>query len=174
MFDATGNHLAQAIRVACGFPFTASRSGVTGETHAETASADGSFEILVSPELAQPDEVFIELLAQLCHTTAGAAGFGTPYIINAQAMGLIAAGTVSAPWKRAIAGADCDTRWGPIIESLGDYPHAALAVGRRVKQTTNLLKAVCPQCGYTVRVTNKWVNLGLPNCSIDNNQFILA
>ena len=29
---------------------------------------------------------------------------------------------------------------------------------------TRLLKASCPDCGYTVRVTQKWIDVGLPVC----------
>lgn len=32
------------------------------------------------------------------------------------------------------------------------------------KQTTRLLKAACGECGYTVRVTQKWLDVGAPHC----------
>jgi hypothetical protein len=32
------------------------------------------------------------------------------------------------------------------------------------KQTTRLLKAACSECGYTVRVTQKWLEVGPPHC----------
>ena len=31
-------------------------------------------------------------------------------------------------------------------------------------QSTRLLKALCPDCGYVIRVTAKWVEVGLPVC----------
>jgi len=33
------------------------------------------------------------------------------------------------------------------------------------KQTTRLVKCVCPDCGYTIRVTRKWLDTGLPYCA---------
>jgi hypothetical protein len=36
-----------------------------------------------------------------------------------------------------------------------------------------MLKAVCPACGYTVRLTKKWADLGLPLCHQDGEQFVL-
>ncbi len=42
------------------------------------------------------------------------------------------------------------------------------------KQATRLLKAVCPDCGYTIRVTSKWAALGLPVCPTDLVEFVLA
>lgn len=42
------------------------------------------------------------------------------------------------------------------------------------KQATRLLKAVCPECGYTIRVTQKWASQGLPVCPTDLVEFVLA
>jgi hypothetical protein len=172
MFDASGNPIAQAIRVTCGYPYTASRSGTLGETHADIESADGSIETMISPELADPAEVFLELLAQLSHAADGAMGLNSTYGAVCTAMGLLPDGPASKRWARTVAGPDCGERYSAIIECLGDYPHAALARARKV-QSTNMLKLICPSCGYVVRSTNKWINLGLPICGIDQTPFIL-
>jgi hypothetical protein len=34
-----------------------------------------------------------------------------------------------------------------------------------------MLKAVCPSCGYIVRVSNKWAAKGLPVCGLDGDTF---
>jgi hypothetical protein len=34
-----------------------------------------------------------------------------------------------------------------------------------------MLKAVCPSCGYIVRVSNRWASKGLPVCGIDGDTF---
>lgn len=36
----------------------------------------------------------------------------------------------------------------------------------RKPQTTRLLKAACSSCGYTVRVTKRWADKGLPVCPL--------
>ena len=36
----------------------------------------------------------------------------------------------------------------------------------RKKQTTRLKKAICGECGYTVRVTSKWLEVGPPHCPL--------
>lgn len=41
------------------------------------------------------------------------------------------------------------------------------------KQTTRLLKAVCPKCSYTIRLTRKWMEKGLPLCPVDGEAFVL-
>lgn len=32
------------------------------------------------------------------------------------------------------------------------------------KQSTRLIKAACGDCGYTIRVTQKWLEQGNPGC----------
>lgn len=50
----------------------------------------------------------------------------------------------------------------------GDEPSAEPINNRPPKQTTRLLKATCTaeDCGYTVRVTSKWLEIGPPHCPI--------
>lgn len=43
-------------------------------------------------------------------------------------------------------------------------PRRAGESTRTPKQTTRLRKAVCADCGYTVRVTSKWLEIGPPGC----------
>lgn len=33
------------------------------------------------------------------------------------------------------------------------------------KQTTRMKKATCPVCGYLIRVSRKWLNVGCPTCA---------
>jgi hypothetical protein len=32
------------------------------------------------------------------------------------------------------------------------------------KQSTRMLKLECDECGYVVRTTQKWINVGVPVC----------
>jgi hypothetical protein len=64
-----------------------------------------------------------------------------------------------------------DEAFGNIIVSLGDYPHAALSAERPKTHSTRILKAVCPTCGYIIRLSNKWAAKGLPVCGIDSDSF---
>ena len=133
-------------RITCGFPSTWTPSKqTTGECWSDKASADGTFEILISPTLADSGAVFAVLLAQLC-----AASKADPVRMGLDQHGGLA-----------------DARWDSVIEELGVYPHVAIVVGSKPVQTTRMLKAVCPACGYTVRLTQKWASLGLPTCPVD-------
>jgi hypothetical protein len=60
-----------------------------------------------------------------------------------------------------------------LLADLGDYPHAALALPTKATQVTRMLKACCPSCGYTVRLTQKWVSKGLPICGTCGEGFKL-
>ena len=133
-------------RITCGFPSTWTPSKqTTGECWSDKASADGTSEILISPTLADSGAVFAVLLGQLC-----AAAKADPVRMGLDQHGGLA-----------------DARWDSVIEELGVYPHVAIVVGSKPVQTTRMLKAVCPACGYTVRLTQKWASLGLPTCPVN-------
>ena len=165
LFDLFSKPIPKQIRVSCGFPSTALRSGAIGECWINTASADGTFEILIHPKLADPVKVFEVLIHELCHATAGAFNHGLNFQKIAKAMHLQATGSGRQPWKSTAGDADFEPVYAEIIASLGDYPHAELKSDRQIKkQTTRLLKACCPSCGYTVRLSQKWADQGLPTC----------
>jgi hypothetical protein len=46
----------------------------------------------------------------------------------------------------------------------GDGDEEAPANNRPPTQSTRLLKVACGECGYTVRVTSKWLEKGAPGC----------
>lgn len=41
------------------------------------------------------------------------------------------------------------------------------------KQTTRMLKCECPQCGYTVRTTRKWLDVAVPVCPVHGHEMEL-
>jgi hypothetical protein len=170
MFTAEGLFLAEKIRVTCGFPAHHARSGRLGECHASAASADQHYEILISPVLADRFRVFDVLIHELCHTLPGCMNHGITFGKAAHAMSLAA---VNNNWKSTVQAADFLTKYGQIIDSLGAYPHAALMLADKT-QATRMLKAACPHCGYTIRLTKKWADKGLPECPVDQTPLALA
>lgn len=174
LFDAAGHPPAQAIRVACGFPSNASRSGAVGQCWADTASADKTMEILISPVLADPMEVFSTLLHEVAHATPGAMNHGTAFAAASASVGLMATGKGRQPWKSTSLTTEARADYAALVDSLGAYPHAALSPGNlKPKQKTLMLKASCPQCGYLIRLTQKWADKGLPICPIDGELFVM-
>jgi hypothetical protein len=172
LFAAKASPIAAKVRVTCGFPSNAKRSRAVGECWADTASADRAMEILISPTIADPMRVADILVHELCHTVAGAMNHGASFRKAADAMHLIpAAGKVA--YKATSGGDAFKDAFGAIIDGLGEYPHAALSMATRKTQATRMLKACCPSCGYTVRLTSKWAAQGLPSCPNDGDTFFL-
>lgn len=158
--------VASRIRCAPGFPRTFTRSGTTAEVIPDTDSQDGHFEVLIAPTLADPEGVFTALLGQVLHTLPGALTVASRAYRDALVnWGLAIEGAEVSPT------ADFPDHWQADIDSLGPYPHAAVTVATRKTQSTRMLKLTCPQCGYIVRTTGKWLAQGLPVCH-DGAQFV--
>jgi len=177
LFDFNGHPLPLNIRVTCGFPLNAKRSGAIGECHPSINSNDNHYEISISPVLADVEVVCSTLIHELAHTLKGCMNHGVNFAKACDAMGLVPHAT--AKYKATSAGVDFLNRYGKIIDSLGAYPHAELSFANRKTQTTRMLKACCPTCGYTVRLTAKWAytdhgDLNLPICPNDQFDMELA
>jgi len=70
-----------------------------------------------------------------------------------------------------VAGEQLRAKLGEIAEELGEYPHKALTPNAEIKkQSTRMIKVSCFYCTdddgnpYTVRLTRKWIEFGLPQC----------
>ena len=82
-----------------------------------------------------------------------------------------------------------------LLPQLGKYPHGAITGrgeilvpptepgdkpiilrpdDRPKKQSTRMLKAECPECGYTIRLAKKWAEVGLPSCPSDGGELLLS
>ncbi len=151
---ASGHPLPATLRVACGFPSTFRRSGALGETFAPKDAADGATEILISPTLSDPGEVLAVLARQLMMTVASGA---------ALARAISSAGIAESKPSEVPAAAMCPAITEVAI-ALGEYPHAELSLADRPKAPTRLLKGLCPTCGYTIRLSAKWAQQGMPTC----------
>jgi len=162
VFAATAAPIAARIRVACGFPSNARRSGAVGECWADTASADKTMEILISPTVADPAEVLAILIHELAHTTAGALNHGKAFANVCDQMGLVP--DAAKGYKATSAGPQFDSLYAGILSGLEAYPHAELALSTKKTQSTRMLKCWCAHCGYTVRTTAKWLVNGAPLC----------
>lgn len=171
-FSSRGHTLPSEIRVATGYPTNAKRSGfkVLGECIPNTNSADGHYEIWISPILADPIKVAETLIAQLCRTAKGALNVtNLAYARVAEAMHILPAGTQSSPYKEVGHGGEFLNSYLAIIDSLGVYPHAKVDITVHKTQGTRMLLAKCPTCGCSIRMTAKWVynehgDAHLPTC----------
>lgn len=170
IFQSKGYPLPTNIRVTCGFPSRHARSlnRAIGEHWSSSASDDATHEILVSPVVDDPFEVFGILIHELAHSATDGDGHKGRFPRCAKSLWL-----EGKPSTTTIGNA-FRINFNDLIDSLGAYPHARLNVqANRKVQGTRMLKACCPQCGYTIRLSNKWADAGLPDCPIDGTQFVL-
>lgn len=153
-------------RISVGFTSKGARSTRIGECWHADASDDRIPQVFVHPGLHDPVEVAATVLHELVHAAVGPGHkHGPVFKRPATALGL--AGRMTSTH----AGPDLVTRLGPVLDALGPYPHGALHPGAESstgpKQTTRMHKAECSACGYTVRVSRKWLDLGAPVCPVD-------
>jgi hypothetical protein len=171
-FHGTDYPLPDKVRAACAFPSkraTGLKAKTVGQCWAPQASADGAIEVMISPVVAEPMMVSSILAHELTHAAVGnECGHKGPFRTVATKLGL------EGPMRSTVAGEAFKQMMTPILAALGPYPHATLDASTAPKQSTRLLKAECHgegmeggPCGYTVRVTKKWVvTLGAPHCPI--------
>ena len=157
-------------RVSIGFPSTGRAGKRIGECWGTASSKDGVNEIFVHPGLDDAAEVVAILAHELCHVVAGCeAGHGPAFRRVATGIGLVGKMTATA------AGDALKSRIADILQAVGPLPHAALnaavQAGGKKKQSTRMIKVACPDCGYTVRVTRKWLDAaGAPICPACDEQ----
>lgn len=152
------------IRVACAPPSTRARAKAgkrrVGECWPAEHSKDGTFEIMISPVEDDPVEVAETVLHECLHAMLPpGTGHKAPFARLAKSIGF------EGPPTQTPAGPELKAKLKEITDELGPYPHAALDLSGRKKQGTRLLKVCCPECGYVIRVTNKWIEeAGYPIC----------
>lgn len=164
VFKPAGLGLPERLRISCGWPSTKALSPngrVLGQCFGPGCSADGTVEVFVSPALSEHLHVLETLTHELLHAAVGPdEKHGPVFKQGMAAIGLEGKATAtevhkgSALWEKLAA----------VGVAVGDYPHATLDKELRPKQSTRLLKVECPKCGYTVRVTRKWLDVGVPTC----------
>lgn len=164
LFSARDYTVPENLNVSCGFPSRnalSDKKQAIGECWSDKASQGNQFEIFISPILSEPVRVLGVLVHELCHAIVGHdAGHGPRFRKCAEALGLegkMTATTESDSLRATLA---------IISDELGPYPHHALQKlsNFRKPQTARQLKVICAECGYTVRTTKKWIEVGLPTC----------
>lgn len=152
------------VRVSIGWPKGSHGKGrAIGQCWSIEASSDKHAEIFVSPELRDSVRILGVLAHELAHATVGtAAGHKAPFKRCAEAVGLMGPMTATEESVAFIAWAQKH------IATAGKYPAGSLSLNTRKKQSTRLLKCECEGCGYTVRITRKWLDTGgAPICPTD-------
>lgn len=179
-FAEIGLPLPDKIHISVGFGYGARRESPTilGQCWAQRASEDGVNHLFVSPEVNDTARILDILIHELIHAGDDCqSGHKGRFAEAAVRLGLEGKMTATRASVTLAAELLC------IAETLGAYPHGALhpavqtvpvdPTGKPVpgrihsgprKQSSRMLKVACPCCGYTVRTTTKWLEVGLPRC----------
>lgn len=167
MFTALDKTIPAKLRVSVGFPSTgalSTRRQTVGQCFYDKASADGNFEIFISPVIGDGLRALDILVHELAHAVLPAGvKHGPPFARLAKLLGLDGKPTATT------ASDGLRARLVTIQEAIGDYPHATLTPLIQVKRQVNRMdKFTCPDCGYLARVSKKWIAVGAPLCPAHN------
>jgi hypothetical protein len=149
-----GADLPENTRISVGFPAKVRRGRGSVyrpvEHYRPQDSEGGMFEIFVSPTIGKSDDVAVAVLCEAAR---------------------IATGREPSEAERATLG----ERARRVVATMPPYPHAAIKVAGmpqgRPEGTpgpgSRLIKVDCPECGYTLRTTRRWLSAGVPTCPGD-------
>ncbi|HDR9259641.1 TPA: transcription elongation protein SprT [Burkholderia vietnamiensis] len=187
-------HPLPAFRVSIGWPSAGKDAPVTGECWDKRVSKDGHFEIFLNPGRDDGPQVACTLAHELIHAAVGLdqghkgnfarvaleLGFTRPLThASAEVPEKLAAwvGPIIKEVGALPHGAITYTKTGdvrvkrtgagvvPLDGGDGDGDGDGGPINTRPpKQSTRLHKVCCADCGYTVRVTQRWIEEGLPHC----------
>lgn len=165
LFQTHEYTVPEKVRVSCGWPSKgalARKNRVIGQCWATDCSKDGANQIFISPCIADSATVLATLTHEVAHAVVGVEKkHRSPFKRCAYAVGL------EGPATATHAGEELQGFLRTIVSEIGEYPHSLLdlvALEKKEKQSTRMIKIVCPGCGYTCRTTLKWINVGFPTC----------
>lgn len=159
------------IQVSVSFPSKTIRKRI-GECWAAVASEGGEVNhLFVSPLLDDTVEVLGVLAHELIHADDNCESSKHNGHFRRVALALGLTGKMTS----TEVGEDLKPILKDLAEELGPYPHVKLKLDANIKkQTTRLVKVHCVDLdcpylddsgkGYTIRVTQKWIEIGLPTC----------
>lgn len=161
-FRALALPLHKDVRVSVGFPLGGFEK-IAGQCFKREVSKDRHNEIFVSPLIDDATKALAVLVHELLHAADNcASGHDRTFETRARALALEGKPTNTTggkPFKRF---------HGALLRTLGRYPHASLRPSKVKRDGTRLLKVACPECGYTCRITRKWLDqAGAPICPTD-------
>jgi len=153
--------LPASVAVSCGFPGGAPIRKTLGQCWKTAAANDGRSHLFVTPIICDSETVLGVLVHELIHAVDDCqSGHKGAFAKMARALGLEGKLTATR------VGAELAVKLAEIIDAIGPYPHAGLSLEAKPTKTqgTRMLKVECPSCGYIVRTTAKWLELGTPTC----------
>lgn len=159
LFAKHGATVPADCKVSVGFPGGGSARKRIGECWPRARSSQKVNEIFINPAITDVRKVVDVLVHEAIHAAddcaSGHKGF---FRRTALAVGLEGKMTATHAGKELAAKID---QW---IAKMPPFDYGSLNLDGRKKQTTRMVKVTCMDCGYTLRTTQKWIEVGLPTC----------
>lgn len=169
LFKGAGYDIPE-IHVSVGWPSSGGlgrKKRTIGECWSGTVSEDKKPHLFISPLLDEKggvSDVLATLVHELVHVAVGTEAKHGPKFKKAMDR-VFLEGKPTATH----ASEDLVARLKLVVEKLGEFPHSKLVPSQADKktQTTRMKKCECETCGYMVRLTRKWAEVGIPDCPVD-------
>lgn len=156
------------LAISVGWPGgRANREVTIGQCWATDASVDGVNQIFISPVRGEDETQ--NVLGTLAHEMIHAiddceSGHRGEFARIAKRVGFLPKLTSSDNRSE-----DLNAILDEVAKIIGPFPHAAIdthqpAADEPKKQGTRMIKVECGDCGYVVRTTRKWLDIGTPTC----------
>jgi hypothetical protein len=146
-------------KVSVGFPGGGSARKRIGECWPRGRSSIGVNEIFLNPVVTDVRTLIDVLVHESIHAAddcaSGHKGF---FRKTALAVGL------EGKMKSTHAGPELAKWIEGVIAKMPAFDYGSLNLEGRKKDGIRQLKVVCLECGYTLRTTQKWIEIGLPTC----------
>lgn len=165
-FEKENAKIPEKLKVSIGFPPKGglAKRRVLGVCCMPAMASDGLPQIYINPTIEHIGGScgILAVLVHECVHACGISGHGEAFKRIALAVGLEGkmTSTTATSWLQDF--------FEHMMEVLGAFPYAHL-IGKSVIQKEKpdkcrMHKCICPQCGYTVRIANKWIERGIPAC----------
>lgn len=157
-FEEAGAPIPPKVRASIGWMGGRGRKSSTiGQCWGPEQVKDHTPAIFIIPSIDDPVTILDILTHEAVHA-AGKMNHRKEFSDLAKKIGL------EKPWTATKASPELLEKLKALAEKLGPFDHAAIRKSAIKVQTTRLLKVECPDCGYTARITQKWLDVGFPTC----------
>lgn len=157
--NKAGAVLPADCKVSVGFPGGGSARKRIGECWPRSRSSLKVNEIFLNPAMKDVARLMDVLVHEAIHAVDdcqhGHKGF---FRRTALAAGLVGKMTATS------AGPELKAWIDATLKKMPAFDYGSLDLDGRKKQSTRMVKVVCVECGYTLRTTQRWLEVGLPTC----------
>lgn len=154
------------VRVCMGFPPKKAfgKKQILGVCCMSVMTADSIPQVYINPtvsELGGGQGILSILAHELVHA-CGISGHGKEFRKLGMFVGL------EGKMSSSTANESLQAFFERIITKLGSMPHANItnSMPRLKPDTCRMFKCSCGKCGYTVRISRKWIGFGVPKCPV--------